>query len=118
MKFRLATDFFYYTLTKEYAKPKEGDESYLLRETTLFEPGRQKNFELSLSSILNETRDLKEPYLFVRSEYYIAPYSEATDSILTDYVHDKIGHQMIAFKVNSKTGEWEELTTNANSVCK
>ncbi len=118
LKFISVEDFFYYGLTNEYGKPGEGDTALLVRHERLIEPGRQKNYELSFSKILEETRNLKESYLLVRSQYYIAPYSEAMDSILTDYVHDKKGHLMIAFNKNETTGQWEILRTNPNSVCK
>lgn len=119
LKFMLITSFGYYTNTDEHESPQLGDVGTLSpSDTLMIEPGRQQSFQRSLSALLNETIGTSDSYLFVRSQYSFAPYSDATDSILTDYVEDKIGHQVIAFKKPESGREWEQLTSNNNSVCK
>ncbi len=119
LKFKFYAYFGYYTLSDEYGEPKYGSVAPFPNATVdLIDPSHQKVYELPLSTIFTEAKKLGGSYLFVRSQYFIAPYSDATDSLLTGYVHDERGHLMIAFNMNPKTGEWEELTTNKNSVCK
>lgn len=119
IQFIIVRDFGYYTTIEENGKHRKSSEAPFLHEKEeVIEPGQEKIYELSLSDILNETKNSNDLFLYVRSQYAIAPYSEATSRILTDYVPDQTGHLIIGFKKNEITHDWEMIRDNQNTACK
>lgn len=118
LKFMLVRFIGYYTT------PTDGNNMNILNKETLdydetpdlVIPDEEKLYKLSLEPALNYTSNSTDSYLVVRSEYYFAPYSDVTDKLITKYVYDGKGHQLIEFKKDS-TGNWK-VYPNPNSVCK
>jgi len=117
LKFMLTNIFRFYTSPDNNGTRASGESINLGNDSNpeLVEPVEEKQHKLQLSSILNQTKTT-DPYLFIRSTYDFAPYSEVTGNLITKYTHDKIGQQMIEFKKNS-SGNWE-FYPSQNSVCK
>lgn len=82
----------------------------------LIDPNKINLYQLPLLTALNQTKYSNNTYLFIRSEYHFAPYSETTGHLITKYVYDKTGQQIIEFK-KDVNGNWEQYP-NQNSVCK
>lgn len=118
LKFMVSDLFRFYTLQNDSGIRVIGESGSLENDSSpeLVEPTEEKMQKIPLSTILNHTKNSNDTYLFIRSEYYFAPYSEVTDSLITKNTHDKIGQQMIEFKKNNN-GNWE-LYPSQNSVCK
>jgi hypothetical protein len=118
LKFMLANLFRFYTLPTDNGTLAIGEIQSLGNDSNpeLVEPTEEKMQKLPLLTILNQTKNSNDTYLFIRSEHNFAPYSEATGNLITKYTQDKIGQQMIEFKKNS-SGYWE-LYPSQNSVCK
>lgn len=118
LKFMLATHFKFYTLPTDNGTLAIGEIGSLVNDSNpeLVDPTEEKMQKLPLLTILNQTKNSNDPYLFIRSEHNFAPYSEATGNLITKYTEDKIGQQMIEFKKNN-SGNWE-LYPSQNSVCK
>ncbi|MGB6462932.1 MAG: hypothetical protein WA799_06000 [Nitrosotalea sp.] len=118
LKFMLTALFRYYTLPTDNGTQTTGEAGTLGNEPNpeLVDPIEEKLHILQLLPTLNETQNSNNTYLFIRSEYYFAPYSEVTGKIITKYTHDGIGKQMIEFTKNAR-GNWE-LYPSPNSVCK
>ena len=118
LKFMLADLFRFYTLPADNGTLTIGKTQISGNDSSpeLVEPTEEKMQKLPLLAILNQTKTSNDKYLFIRSEYNFAPYSEATGNLITKYTQDKTGQQMIEFKKNSN-GDWE-LYPSQNSVCK
>lgn len=118
LKFMLTDIFRFYTSPDDNGTMMTGETMNLVNDSNpeLVEPVEEKQHKLPLFTILNQTRNTNDRYLFIRSAYDYAPYSEVTGNLITKYTHDKIGQQMIEFKKNT-SGNWE-LYSNPNSVCK
>lgn len=119
LNFMLTTLFRYYALPTDDETQITGDELGTLGNGSnpeLVDPIEEKLHILQLLPTLNKTQNSNNTYLFIRSEYYFAPYSEVTGKLITKYTHDGIGKQMIEFKKNA-AGNWE-LYPSSNSVCK
>jgi hypothetical protein len=118
LKFMLVRFFGYYTLPADNGTLNTANKGTLEYNETpdLIAPNEEKLYKLSLLTALNQTKNSSDSYLVIRSEYYFAPYSDVNDQLITKYVYDGKGHQMIEFKKNS-TGNWE-LYPSQNSVCK
>ena len=118
LKFMMTHIITYYTLPNDNGTLEIGKNVNLWNDSSpeLVEPTEEKMQKLPLVTILNQTKNSNDAYLFIHSEYNFAPYSEATGSLITKYTHDKVGQQMIEFKKNN-SGNWE-LYPSPNSVCK
>ena len=118
LKFMLNNVFRFYTLPDDNGTLVTGQTVDTGNDSNpeLVEPVEEKLHKLQLSTILNQTKNTNDMYLFIRSAYDFAPYSEVTGNLITKYTHDKIGQQMIEFKKNDK-GMWE-FYPSQNSVCK
>ncbi|MDE1727332.1 MAG: hypothetical protein KGH89_08750 [Thaumarchaeota archaeon] len=118
LKFMLIRFFGYYTLPTDNAVRTAVAKNTLEYNTNpeLVDPSDEKLHRLQLLPALNQTKNSNDTYLFIRSEYYSAPYSEATGNLITKYTYDPVGQQMIEFKKNT-SGNWE-LYQTPNSVCK
>ncbi len=118
LKFMLNALFRFYTLPTNNGTLAIGGIQSLGNDSNpeLVEPTEEKLQKLPLLNILNQTKNTNDTYLFIRSQYDFAPYSEATGNLITKYTHDKIGQQMIEFTKNNN-GDWE-LYPSQNSVCK
>jgi hypothetical protein len=118
LKFMLTNLFKFYTLPTNTGTPTIGETGSLGNDSNpeLVDPLEEKLHKLQLLTTLNQTKNSNDAYLFIRSEYYFAPYSEATGNLITKYAHDEIGQQMMEFKKNT-SGNWE-LYPSQNSVCK
>lgn len=118
LKFMLTNIFRFYTLPDDNGTLVTGETISLGNDSNpeLVEPVEEKLHKLQLLTILNQTKNTNDKYLFIRSAYDFAPYSEVTGNLITKYAHDKIGQQMIEFKKNDN-GNWE-LYPSQNSVCK
>ena len=118
LKFMLLRSFEYFTLPTDNGMPVTGVNTTLAYDTNpeLIDPAEEKLYRLPLGTALNQTKNSNDAYLFIRSQYYYAPYSEATGNLITKYVYDKTGQQMIEFKKDT-TGNWE-MYPSQNSVCK
>jgi hypothetical protein len=115
--FMLNNLFRFYTLPTDNGTLAMGETGILGNDSSpeLVEPTDEKMEILHLSTILNQTENSKDAYLFINSEYNFAPYSGAAGNLITRYTHE-IGQQMIEFKKNDN-GNWE-LYPSQNSVCK
>lgn len=118
LKFMLTNIFRFYTLPNDNETLATGETISLGNDSNpeLINPIEEKLHKLQLSTILNQTRNTNDTYLFIRSAYDFAPYSEVTGNLITKYVHDSTGQQMIEFKKNDN-GNWE-VYPSQNSVCK
>lgn len=118
LQFMLSTIFRYYTLPTSNGTQTPVDAVTLGNESNLelVDPIEEKLHVLKLLPILNSTQNSTNPYLFIRSGYYFAPYSEVTGKIIAKYTHDGVGKQMIEFKKNAN-GNWESYPSS-NSICK
>ena len=117
LKFMLVRFIGYYTTTDSSNMSNIHEETLDYDETPdLVIPDEEKLYKLSLLQVLNDTSNSTDSYLVVRSEYYFAPYSDVTDKLLTKYVYDGKGHQLIEFKKDTD-GNWK-LYPSPNSVCK
>ena len=118
LKFMLNDLFRFYTLAIDEGNSTIGIAQSFGNDSNyeLVEPTEGKMQKLSLSAVLNQTKNSNDTYLFIRSDYNFAPYSDATGNIITKYATDKIGQQMIEFEKNS-SGNWV-LYPSQNSVCK
>jgi hypothetical protein len=117
LKFMLVRFIGYYTTTDAKNMHIVNKHTLDYDETPdLVIPNEEKLYKLSLLPALNKTDNSTDSYLVVRSEYYFAPYSDATDQLITKYVYDGQGHQMIEFKKDT-SGNWK-LYPSPNSVCK
>ena len=118
LKFMLTNIFRVYTLPNDNGTLATGETISLGNNSNpeLINPIEEKLHKLQLSTILNQTRNTNDTYLFIRSAYDFAPYSEVTGNLITKYVHDSTGQQMIQFKKNDN-GNWE-VYPSQNSVCK
>jgi hypothetical protein len=117
------SEFMLNTIFKFYVSQSDngtlsGDQgsAFNYSNTEIVDPVGEKIQTLQLATILNQTKNSHSPYLFIRSEYNFAPYSESTGKTITKYTDDNIGQQMIEFKKNNNGG-WE-LYPSPNSVCK
>ncbi len=117
LEFMLSNLFRLYTLPTDNGTLAVGETGVLVNDSRpeLVEPTEEKMERLPLSTILNQTENSKDTYLFINSEYNFAPYSGSTGNLITRYTHE-IGQQMIEFKKNNN-GNWE-LYHSQNSVCK
>ncbi len=118
LQFMLIRFFGYYSTSTNNGNPMPVNKTSIEYDENpeLIDPNGDNLYKLPLLTVLNQTKNLNNTYLFIRSEYYYAPYSETTGHLITKYVYDKTGQQMIEFKKDT-TGNWE-LYTNQNSVCK
>jgi hypothetical protein len=118
LKFMLTDLLRFYTLPTDNETLAIGETQSLGNDSNpeLVEPTEEKMQKLPLLTILNQTKNTTDTYLFIRMQHDFAPYSEVTGNLITKYAHDKIGQQMIEFKKNSN-GNWE-LYPSQNSVCK
>jgi len=118
LQFMLARFFGYYTLSTTDGNPIAANKETLEYDDTpdLISPSEERLYRLLLLPALNQTENSTNSYLVIRSEYYYAPYSEATDHLITKYVYDGKGQQMIEFKKDNSEN-WE-LYPSQNSVCK
>ncbi len=118
LKFMLTNIFRFYTLPTDNGTLTTGETISLGNDSNpeLVEPVEEKLHKLQLSTVLNQTKNSNDVYLFIHSEHYFAPYSEVTGSLITKNIHDGAGQQMIEFKKNS-SGNWE-FYPDQNSVCK
>jgi hypothetical protein len=118
LKFMLTNIFRVYTLPDDNGTLVARETISLGNDSNpeLVEPVEEKLHKLQLLTILNQTKNTNDKYLFIRSAYDFAPYSEVTGNLITKYTHDKIGQQMIEFKKNND-GNWE-LYPSQNSICK
>ncbi len=117
LKFMLIRSIGYYTTDDGNNMSNIHEETLDFDETPdLVIPDEEKLYKLSLMPALNDTSNSTDSYLVVHSEYYFAPYSDVTDKLLTKYVYDGKGHQLIEFKKDAN-GSWK-LYPNPISVCK
>ena len=118
LKFMLAPLFRFYTFPTDDGTLSSGQTGSLMNYSNyeIVDPVEEKTQVLQLSTLLNQTKNYPSPYLFIDTEYNFAPYSESTGKMITKYVDDKTGQQMVEFKKNNN-GEWE-LYPSQNSVCK
>jgi hypothetical protein len=120
LKFMLIRFFEYYTLPTNNGTSYTGSNATLEYDQNpeLIDPsgGGNQLYKLSLLNALNQTKNSNDAYLFIRSQYYFAPYSEVTGNLLTKYTYDGTGQQMIEL-MKGNTGNWK-LYPNNNSVCK
>lgn len=117
LEFMLNNLFRFYTLPTDNGTLAMGETGTLVNDSSpeLVDPTDEKMERLPLSTVLNQTENSRDTYLFINSEYSFAPYSGATGNLITRYTHE-IGQQMIEFKKNDN-GSWE-LYPSQNSVCK
>ncbi|MGI0074058.1 MAG: hypothetical protein ACREA3_09630 [Nitrosotalea sp.] len=118
LKFMLIRFFGYYTLPTDAGYSRPGDEKTLEYDSSpeLIDPSQEALYKLPLLTALNQTQNSNDSYLFIRSEYYFAPYSDSTGNLITKYTYDGTGQQMIEFKKDNN-GNWQ-LYSSQNSVCK
>lgn len=117
LKFMLVRSIGYYTTTNANNTGNIHEVTLDYDDTpNLVLPDEEKLYKLSLVPALNDTSNSTDSYLVVHSQYYFAPYSDVTNKLLTKYVYDGKGHQLIEFKKDS-TGNWQ-VYPSPNSVCK
>ncbi|WP_101476861.1 hypothetical protein [Candidatus Nitrosotalea bavarica] len=118
LKFMSSTLFRSYTFPNDNGTLSSGQFGSLMNDSNseVVDPVEEKTHVLQLSTILNQTENSPNPYLFIRTEYNFAPYSESAGKMITKYTDDKMGEQMIEFKKNDN-GYWE-FYPSQNSVCK
>lgn len=118
MKFMVTTLFRFHTFSTDNGTLPSGQTGTLMNysNSEVVDPVEEKTQVLQLSTILNQTNNSPDPYLFIYTEYSFAPYSESAGKLITKYTDDKTGQQMIEFKKNN-SGDWE-LYPSQNSVCK
>ncbi len=119
LKFNVASHFGFYTteINNQGISVKGSQNLNEINIQELLDPGVQNWHEQDLSGIFQDVKNISDSYLYIRSSYDIAPYSDALDRNLVNYVHDQ-GFLLLAFSKNKSTNDWEIITEGTRSICK
>lgn len=114
INFQITKHFVYYTVDqndkRDHLKPVPGEPEF-------YEAGKQKMSELNLSEVFTYFSDAEHSSLYIKIQYFYAPFSEVKNAPLSDDIIDNTGHLLIGFTRNENTDNWKQIENNDNLIC-
>jgi len=115
IKFLIQTIFTFYTVD-------ENDKPSLTRTDPtdhkfVYIPGPQTTSEFSLDNIFKQTENVKDETLYVRASFYFAPYSDAKNVVLTEFLSSERPSYLNAFAKFDDQNIWINLPEKENTKC-
>jgi len=115
IKFLTQTIFSFYTVDKN------NQPSHVRTDPTdhklVYVPGEQTISEFFLDNIFEQTKNVKDEILYVRVDFGFAPYSDAKDVILIEFLSSERPTYLNAFAKFDDQNIWVNLPEKENTKC-
>jgi len=115
--FKVLTTYGYYTTPNDDNSSQLDKLNEFATTQEITGPGKNPDFQLVISSILDSTKNLDRANLYFTYKFEYAPYSAAKNTEITRIDDSMMPRLLVGFEMNEITHEWQKITNNENIAC-